>query len=233
MWPFPRREGPPGDGLARLPPAAARYAVIDTELTGLDPRCDSIVSLAGLRLDHGRIQLADQFYEEVRPASALTETSIVLHGITPDDVSERPGIAAFLAEFSAFCADDIVVGHFLEIDLGFLREACAGAGHPPLANPVLDTWPLYDWLSSRMPEDGGPGLPRLQDPRLPELARSLGVPCRSSHNALGDAFVTAQVFQRLLHQLGRWGVATTGELLRIGNPRQPPNPRALNDLPLT
>ena len=65
----------------------------------------------------------------------------------------------------------------------------------------------------------GPGLPRLQDPRLPALARALGVPCRGEHNALGDAFVTAQVFQRLLRRLERWGVTTTGELLRIGDPK--------------
>lgn len=219
MWPFRRRATDPGGRIAQLPPAAARYAVIDTELTGLDPRRDSIVSLGGLRMVDGRILLAERFYEEVRPASALTEASIVLHGITPDDVRGRPGIAAFLAGFSAFCGQDVLVGHFLEIDLGFLREACSRAGFPPLANPVLDTWPLYDYLASRTPADGGPGLPRLRDPRLPALARALGVPSRGEHNALGDAFVTAQVFQRLLRRLDRWGIATTGDLLRIGDPR--------------
>jgi DNA polymerase-3 subunit epsilon len=219
VWPFRGRPQSPAAHFAPLAPAAARYAVIDSELTGLDPRRDSIVSLGGLRLREGRIVLADRFYEEVRPASPLTATSIVLHGITPEDVRGRPGIGAVLQEFSAFCATDILIGHFIEIDLEFLRPAYAQAGLPPIANPVLDTWPLYDWLSSRTPEDGGPGLPRLQDPRLPALARALGVPSRGEHNALGDAFVTAQVFQRLLRRLGRWGVATTGDLLRIGNPK--------------
>ena len=153
------------------------------------------------------------------PASALTATSIVLHGITPEDVRGRPGIGAVLEEFTAFCSTDILLGHFIEIDLGFLRAAFARAGLPAIANPVLDTWPLYDWLSSRTPDDGGPCLPRLKDPRLPALARALGVPCRGSHNALGDAFVTAQVFQRLLRRLERWGITTTGDLLRIGDPK--------------
>lgn len=222
MWPF---GGHPQSPLARLAPAASRYAVIDSELTGLDPRRDAIVSLGGLRLAGGRIVLADRFYEEVQPTSALTASSIVLHGITPDDVRGRPGIGGVLREFSAFCATDILVGHFIEIDLGFLRAAYAQAGLPPLANPTLDTWPLYDWLASRTPNDDGPGLPRLQDPRLPVLARALGVPGRSEHNALDDAFVTAQVFQRLLRRLGRWGVTTTGDLLRIGDPK-----RALHNL---
>jgi DNA polymerase-3 subunit epsilon len=233
MWPFRRHAREDADGSARLPPVAVRYAVIDTELTGLDARRDSIVSLGGLRIAEGRIVLSDRFYEEVRPDCDLTASSIVLHGITPEAVRERPGIAAVLAGFSAFCATDILLGHFLEIDLEFLRAAFARASLPPLANPVLDTWPLYDWLSSRAPRDGGPGLPRVQDPRLPALAEALGVPCRGEHNALGDAFVTAQVFQRLLRRLDRWGVTSTDNLLHIGNPRRRVEHRSRNDPPLT
>jgi DNA polymerase-3 subunit epsilon len=219
VWPFRGNQRSPAAGFAPLAPAAARYAVIDSELTGLDPRRDSIVSLGGLRIAAGRIVLADRFYEEVQPTSALTAASIVLHGITPEDVRGRPGVEAILEEFSTFCASDILIGHFIEIDVGFLRAAYERAGLPPLANPVLDTWPLYDWLSSRAPDDGGPGLPRLQDPRLPELARALDVPSQGAHNALADAFVTARVFQRLLRRLGRWGITTTDNLLRIGAPK--------------
>jgi len=219
VWPFRGHPQNPAAGLAPLAPAAARYAAIDSELTGLDPRRDSIVSLGGLRIAGGRIVLADRFYEEVQPTSALTATSIVLHGITPEDVRGRPGVGAILEEFSAFCSTDILIGHFVDIDLGFLRAAYERAGLPPLANPVLDTWPLYDWLSSRAPDDGGPGLPRLQDPRLPSLAQALGVSSQGSHNALGDALVTAKIFQRLLRRLERWGVTTTDNLLRIGAPK--------------
>lgn len=230
MWPFRSR---PQSPLASLAPAAARYVVIDSELTGLDPRRDGIVSLGGLRIAAGRIVLADRFYEEVQPTSALTATSIVLHGITPEDVRGRPGIEAILEGFSAFCAADILIGHFIEIDLGFLRAAFAKAGLPPIANPVLDTWPLYEWLSGRTPHDDGPGLPRLQDPRLPALAQALGVPCRGEHNALGDAFVTAQVFQRLLRRLERWGVTATGQLLRISDPHRALDHHSGSALPLT
>lgn len=229
MWPF---KGHPPSPLAQLAPAAARYVVIDSELTGLDPRQDAIVSLGGLRIVEGRIVLADRFYEEVQPTCALTAASIVLHGITPDDVRGRPGISAVLEKFSAFCATDILIGHFIEIDLGFLRAAYAQAGLPPIANPVLDTWPLYDWLSNHIPNDAGAGLPRLQDQRLPALAHALGVPSRGEHNALGDAFVTAQVFQRLLCRLEKWGVTTTGDLLRLGNPKHSPHHNHGSDLPL-
>ena len=219
MWPFrskagARREGP----WDLLPPAEARYAVIDSELTGLDPRRDSIVSLGGLRVAQGRIDLGDRFYEEARPAAALTPTSIVLHGITPEEARGRPDIGGILASFAAFCGGDILVGHFLEIDLHFLRKELGHAELPELGNAVLDTWALYEWLASRDPLDAGPDLPRVREPRLPELAQALGVPCRDAHNALDDAFVTAQIFQRLLRRLPRWGITTTGSLLRIAAP---------------
>ena len=220
MWlPYRRRNAGPEGQLAALPPAAARYVVIDTELTGLDERRDSIVSLGALRVAAGRIDLADRFYEVVRPACALTAESILLHGITPQEVRERPPIGSVLGEFAAFCGADLLVGHFIELDLAFLRRELARAGLPALAAPALDTWPLYDWMSGREPQTGG-GLPALKDPRLPELARALGVPCGGGHHALADAFVTAQVFQRLLRRLERWGVTTTGQLLRIADPRR-------------
>ena len=217
MWPFRTRAG---ERREALPPAGARYAVIDTELTGLDERRDSIVSLAGLRVVLGRIDLADRYYQEVRPSSSLTPSSIVLHGITPEETRGRPGIGGPLRRFLDYCAGDVIVGHFVEIDLQFLGKELAGAGLPPLACPALDTWALYDWLSGRSPHDGGPGLPRLHDPRLPALAQALGVPPGREHHALGDAFVTAQVFQRLLLRLPRWEVVTLGHLLRIGDPRR-------------
>jgi DNA polymerase-3 subunit epsilon len=219
MWRFGRGASAPQAHRDGLPPLQTRYAVIDTELTGLDEKRDSIVSVGALRVTQGRIDLADRFYEEARPTSALSAESILVHGITPDQASGRREIDAVIIAFAAWCADDILVGHFITIDLLFLRKEARHAGLGPPTNRVVDTCALYDWLSGRPPVAGGPGLHRLRDPRLPELAQLLGVPCSGGHHALDDAFVTAQVFQRLLHLLPRWGIGTTADLLRAGNPR--------------
>lgn len=217
MWPFPRKSA---GQRSSAKPIEVRYTVIDTELTGLDERRDSIVSIGALHVVAGRIDLADRYYQEASPSAALTPSSIVLHGITPEETRGRPEIGDLLQRFLAFCAGDILVGHFIEIDLQFLRKELAAAGLPPLANRALDTWALYDWLSSRAPHDDSPGLPRLHDPRLPELVQALGVPRSREHHALTDAFVTAQVFQRLLLKLPAWDVTSLGHLLRIGDPRR-------------
>lgn len=223
MWlPFRRagRARALDPGIGALPAAEARYVVIDTELTGLDERRDSILSLGGVRVAGGRIVVGDTFYREVRPACELSAASILVHGITPDRVRDLPPIGAVLAEFLRFCGRDILVGHFIGIDLAFLRKEIARAPGSALANPVLDTWPLYELCRARAGGSDGPQLPRLADPRLFELARALAIEVHDGHNALGDAYVTAQVFQRLLRHAGRWGLTTAGDLVRAGDPER-------------
>jgi len=62
----------------------------------------------------------------VSPRSRFEKASVVVHGITPDDVVEKPPLGAIAAELIAFCGDRVVAGHFLSIDLGFLgREIAA------------------------------------------------------------------------------------------------------------
>ena len=41
--------------------------VVDTELTGLDEKKDSIVSIGAVRMTGGRIELGDMFYRLVSP----------------------------------------------------------------------------------------------------------------------------------------------------------------------
>jgi DNA polymerase-3 subunit epsilon len=223
MWlPFRRGPAPPelDPRIGALAPAAARYVAIDSELTGLDERSDCILSLGAVRIVEGRIDLQDTYYQEVNPASVLKPESIVVHGITPSDVQERPGIHAVLAGFLDFCGGDILVGHFISIDLAFLRKDLARSPGLSLPNPAIDTWPLYEWLSRREPGAQGTSFPRLKDPRLNSLADALKVDRRGAHNALTDAYITAQVFQRLLRQVGRWGLTSVAELVRIGNPNR-------------
>jgi DNA polymerase-3 subunit epsilon len=53
---------------------------------------------------------------------------------------------------------------------------------------------------------------------LSALAQRHGIRVVGAHNALADAFITAQVLQRQLRALPDVGVRTLGDLLRIGKP---------------
>jgi len=199
------------------PISDVRYVVVDTELTGLDEKKDSIVSIGAVRMVGGTIRLGEQFYRLVSPKTELKADSVCIHEIMPSDVAEQPRIETALAEFLDFAGNDVLVGHFISIDLLFLdREMKRIHGHS-LANPVLDTFSIYEWLRKR-----GRSRDCFSSPsgeyRLYDIIQCFGIPVSGAHNAIMDAFATAQLLQRLIPLLAGAGALDIGGLLKIGTP---------------
>jgi len=195
------------------PLRAANYVVVDTELTGLDERRDSIVSIGAVRMSGGRIDLGGAFYAMMEPETALTRDSVVIHGITPSEVSGRPGIGDTMSGFMDYIGQDIIVGHFVGIDMEFInKEAARTVGHK-LTNPAVDTYSICRWLARH---NGGRALPDSHD--LYDIAMGMGIPVRGAHNSMMDAFITAQVFQMLMPRLAEAGIEDLGELVELGDP---------------
>jgi DNA polymerase III subunit epsilon len=201
-----------------MPINEASYVVIDTELTGLKLKQDSIVSVGAIAMTGGRIEVGRTFYRVVEPRTELRGSSVIVHGIMPSEVRALPVIGQVLPEFMEFCGDSVVVGHFLPIDLGFLNEELVRARRAKMRNPAVDTLVIHRWLQER--EEvvcayyGGSADPS----DLFALAKRHGIPVSGAHNALNDAFVTAQLFQRFLSMLPGRGVKTIRDLVRIGSP---------------
>ena len=195
----------------------ARYVVIDTELTGLNEKKDSILSFGAVRVREGRIEIGETFYRLVSPEGPLTAENVVVHEITPSDVAAKPGIDTVLTEFLDFCGDDILVGHFMSIDLGFLDRAARRLSGTFVRNPVIDTFSVHEWLRLRL-KDHPYFLPPAENCKLYDIAKSFGVPVNGAHNALMDAYTTAQIFQRMVPMLQSAGVRDLGDLLKIGIP---------------
>lgn len=194
-----------------------RYVVVDTELTGLNARKDTIVSIGAVRVADGKIDLADTYYGMVNPYSELTRDSVVIHGITPSDVAGKPGIDKVLREFIEFCGRDVVVGHCVDIDMEFINKEMKRTFGYPMPNAVLDTLNIHEWLKGR----AGWKEDRMDAPSragLYELAMHYGIPTRGVHNALMDAFITAQIFQRFMPMLVKAEIRGIGDLMRLGDP---------------
>ncbi len=190
--------------------------MIDTELTGLDRRKDSIVSLAALKMTGGTIDLENIFNRLVNPRSELSAESVVIHGITPSEVVKKPGIESVLAEFVRFCGNDVIVGHCVSIDLTFINKEMKAALGLTLENPALDTSAIYEWIRTKFSSRTFPC--SFSDSGLYDIAKYFGIPVNGAHNAVMDAFITAQVFQRFIPMLFEGGVKTIGDLLVLGNP---------------
>jgi DNA polymerase III subunit epsilon len=202
-----------------LPLNEIRAVVLDTELTGLDRKKDAIVSIGAVKMVGGRIAMGNTFYQLVNPNKVMKPESVVVHEITPSEVVEKPEIGPVLAEFLTFCNEDILVGHYLNMDLAFINRELKQALGRTLENPALDTMSLVHWLKWNNP-DQGPDAFSAKNFELYEIAKELGIPVQGAHNALMDAFMTAQVLQRLLPRLEQAGVKTLGKLLKVGDPKR-------------
>lgn len=194
----------------------ATYIVFDTELTGLNVKKDSIVSIGALKMHGGKIDLNEVFYRVVDPETQLTGKSVVIHAITPSEASECPKIDVLLPEFLEYCRNGIIVGHFLSMDMAFVNKELTKLFGFPLQNPAVDTQKIYKWI--RIQEEQlcafHAGLSEETD--LSSLAIRYSIPAKNAHNALNDAFVTAQLFQRFLSLLQKFNINTVTELIRIG-----------------
>ncbi len=192
------------------------YVVFDTELSGLDPAQDFIVSIGALKIIGGKIELGSEFYRLVKPAGEMTKKNIEIHGITPGELETAKGLDDVLPEFLDFITDSVLVGHFVGIDVAFVNAAVKGKYNEKLRNPAVDTGSVHDWLSDngidfRKHYRGGSA-----ETDLFSIAQRCGITIDSTHNALNDAFITAQLFQRFLYFLKADGVLTLNELFDIG-----------------
>jgi DNA polymerase-3 subunit epsilon len=220
MLGFIRKKNPPKNDFRvdkKLPLKKVTYAFIDTELTGLNEKTDSIISIGALKMIEGRLELGNSFYSLVNPKTRIGDESIFIHTITPSEVKGARAIEDVLEEFLQFCGHDVLVGHCVSIDLMFINKELKRSLGFTLTNPILDTFTLYSWLWGKWASEPGFSLsPEHLD--LYEMAKGFGIPSNGAHNAVMDAFITAQIFQRFLPWLEKSGVDRLEDLLKVGNP---------------
>ena len=201
----------------RTPLSEVSYVVVDTELTGLDERKDSIVSVGAVRMNGSRIELGDTYSRIVSPRTELSAASVVIHEITPSEVKTGPDIGPVLEELKAFCGDAVLVGHFIAIDLAFLNRELKNAGKANIHNPVLDTFSIYEWLRKR-DKARNCSTTRVAGFRLYDIVKCFDIAVNGAHNAVLDAYITAQLLQRFIPLLSEGGVENIGDLLDLGTP---------------
>ncbi|MBI5032439.1 MAG: 3'-5' exonuclease [Chloroflexi bacterium] len=196
----------------------ARYVVIDSELTGLDKKHDAMIALSAIRMQGSRILVGETFYRLINPERAMQRENIVVHRIRPSELTNQPTIGNILKEFSEFVGDDIVVGHFVQIDWGFLNRDMQIHLGRRLQNNLIDTCRAHDWLDLQDRTLDGSyayGAHENTDCNLFSLAQKFDIEIKEAHHALYDAFLAASLWQRYLVALKAYGVRRLGDLLPI------------------
>ncbi len=186
----------------------ARFAVVDLETTGLEPRHDEILSFASVPIDGGRVLVGGIRTAIVRPATMPSGETIRIHGLRPMDLAEAPTLPEVLDLVLEALAGRTVVAHAAWVERGFLGPALRSAG-VRLAEPMLDT----AGLARHVLESEGAG--ERDTMPLSDAARRLGLPVHRPHVAEGDALTTAQLFLALVTHLERSKPQTIGSLARL------------------
>ncbi len=196
------------------PLSSVRFVVLDTELTSLNQRTNRLLSVGAIAMNGPRILLGEQFYRVVNPGVDVPEPGVLVHKLRPADIAEAAKPAEVLAEFREFIGDAVLVGHFAEIDVKILRKELASTGQE-LANPAICTALVHRWIikNQRYTEDQ---FQKLETLDLASLAKTYKIDVHEAHHALDDAFVTARLWQKLLHVLETKGITTFGQLMKIG-----------------
>jgi DNA polymerase-3 subunit epsilon len=200
------------------PVSETLFVAFDTELTGLDFKRDSIISIGAIKLQGGRILPAQTFYRLVKPDSELKHQSVVIHEITHTDLKDAHALEEVMEEFITFIDDAVLIGHFVHIDLNFVNRALRKAFSCTLQNPAIDTGTLHDWLLENTSQLACHFQGKTTKTDLFSLAKKYGITFGKAHNAFEDAYITAQLFQRFFPFLPPCGVRTLKELLAVGRP---------------
>jgi DNA polymerase-3 subunit epsilon len=186
--------------LDERPLAELSYTVFDTETTGLNPsEGDEILQIGATRIVAAKLRRQECFEQLVDPQRDIPAAGIPIHGIEPAMVQGQPTIDTVLPAFHAFAMDTVLVGHNAAFDMRFLqlKEARTGVR---FEQPVLDTL-LLSAVAQPNQESHG----------LEAIAERLGVTVMGRHTALGDAYVTAEVFLKLIPLLQAAGIHTLGQ----------------------
>ena len=210
----PRPEFHDFDLLATAPSAAALrdrplwtldFVIFDTETTGLRPSDgDRIVQIGAVHLSAGELVMDRTFDALAHPGRKIPRRSTRIHGITDEMVSDAPTVEAVVAEFHGFAGDAVLVAHNAAFDLKFLALTQSAAGIA-FTQPVLDTL----FLARALDDHAG----RKARHDLDTLIDRYEIEVDERHSGLADAIGTAQLFLRLIEQLGTIGIHTLGQAI--------------------
>ncbi len=194
----------------KIPPLtdSLNFVAIDIETTGLDSSKDEIIELAAIRFRAG--QVTERFTSLAKPRKGLPRFIELLTHITSADLSTAPDLKSALTQFSAFVGDDILVGHNVSFDLGFINHYSALSGGPVLERQTWDTAEI-----SRV------YLPFTHDHKLSTLAQHFNIELLNAHRAAADAEATGLVLVQLSHYILRhFPLLTNARLLDLSKQAQ-------------
>ena len=189
---------------------AARWVVVDCETSGLDAARDRLLSVGAVAVRGGRIELGESFSAVLRQEQASDSSNILVHGIGGEaQMGGRPAAQA-LREFADFLGDGLPVAYHAAFDDAVLRRAMARKNGLRAPRGWLDLARLAPVLCPGSTQD-----PSRARRALDDWLAEFNIACAARHDALADAYATAQLLLVLLACAERQGADTVERLRRL------------------
>ena len=172
-----------------------RFVILDTETTGFDYANDRILCIGAVVLQNYRIPIQESVEIYIQQEH-YDQSTAQIHGILRAFVLDRPDELEALQQFIAFLGDSIIVGHHTNFDITMINNALERNDLPKLKNKTLDTAVLYKKTLLNSPL-----LARKDNYSLDDLADKFDISKKDRHTAMGDTYITAIAFLKILNKL--------------------------------
>jgi len=171
------------------------FVVLDTETTGFSFEDDRILSIGAVKIKNESISVQEVFDIYLEQEKFNKET-VHVHGLLKNGQRECISEILALEKFLAYVGDAVIVAHHAGFDMGMLNTALVRHGLPKLKNMVLDTGVIYKktLIASYLVQ------PKSHY-TLDELAEKFSISRKDRHTALGDAYITAVAFLKIISRL--------------------------------
>ncbi|WP_116772192.1 3'-5' exonuclease [Maribacter litoralis] len=171
------------------------FVVLDTETTGFSFEEDRILSIGAVKIKKEIISVQDVFDIYLEQEKFNKET-VHVHGLLKNGQRDCISEISAMQKFLEYVGNAIIVAHHAGFDMGMLNTALERHGLPKLKNTVLDTGVIYKKTLIKS---------YLVQPKsnysLDELAEKFSISRKDRHTALGDAYITAVAFLKIISRL--------------------------------
>ena len=160
------------------------YVLVDIETTGLSPIEDEIIEIGAIKVKNNLI--VDTFNQLIKVNRRLSLFITNLTGITNEMLETGKIPTKVYHEFINFIGEDIIIGHNINFDLGFLSNKCKKYINYNLTNDYIDT--LY--IARRL-------IPNSINYKLGTLAKLFNISYEGAHRGLKDVEITYELYNNL------------------------------------
>ena len=166
------------------PLAQQRLVVLDLETSGLDMKRDQVLSIGAVVIEHGAIQLGQQFECTLHRDDHKVSASVLIHGLAPSAIAAGIEPDEALLTFMEFLGDSPILAFHAGFDQRMLARALKETLNLRLRHPFFDVAELAPLLCPQA---------EIRNGGLDDWIAHFGLQVGQRHNASADALATAEL----------------------------------------